>query len=201
MRATAQDQDAARLMGINVNRTISFTFALGGALAGAAGCMYEQTIGTTRYNARPPARPDRVHRRGARRHRQPDRRRARRRADRADPGPQRRLPLPRPAVVADGGVHHPDPGDGVQARGHPRQSDDGEGVAMADTPLRRRQPSAPAAGMSLQRASGRSACSSPPSSCSCSTSTVLPQPARRRRTSFIDDWLPLQRRQRVRWSG
>lgn len=49
MRATAQDQDAARLMGINVNRTISFTFALGGALAGAAGLMYQQVIGTTSY--------------------------------------------------------------------------------------------------------------------------------------------------------
>ena len=50
MRAVAQDQDAARLMGINVNRIISFTFALGGALAGAAGIMYQQVIGTTRYD-------------------------------------------------------------------------------------------------------------------------------------------------------
>jgi branched-chain amino acid transport system permease protein len=50
MRAVAQDQDAARLMGINVNRIISFTFALGGGLAGAAAVLYEQVIGTTVYN-------------------------------------------------------------------------------------------------------------------------------------------------------
>jgi branched-chain amino acid transport system permease protein len=40
MRATAQDPDAARLMGINVDTTISATFALGGLLAGAAGLIY-----------------------------------------------------------------------------------------------------------------------------------------------------------------
>jgi branched-chain amino acid transport system permease protein len=40
MRATAQNTDAAAMMGINVNRTISFTFALAGALAGAAGLLY-----------------------------------------------------------------------------------------------------------------------------------------------------------------
>jgi branched-chain amino acid transport system permease protein len=40
MRATAQDPDAASMMGINVNRTISFTFILAGALAGAAGVMF-----------------------------------------------------------------------------------------------------------------------------------------------------------------
>ena len=40
MRATAQDQDAAAMMGINVNRTISFTCVLAGSLAGAAGVLY-----------------------------------------------------------------------------------------------------------------------------------------------------------------
>ena len=39
MRAVALDTDAAQLMGINVNSTISFTFALGSALAGAAGVL------------------------------------------------------------------------------------------------------------------------------------------------------------------
>jgi branched-chain amino acid transport system permease protein len=40
MRATAQDPEAARLMGINVDTTISFTFLLGGLMAGAAGLIY-----------------------------------------------------------------------------------------------------------------------------------------------------------------
>lgn len=39
MRATALDKDAASLMGINVNRVIAFTFAVGSALAAAAGIL------------------------------------------------------------------------------------------------------------------------------------------------------------------
>ena len=40
MRATAQDPEAARLMGINVDTTISLTFLIGGILAGSAGLIY-----------------------------------------------------------------------------------------------------------------------------------------------------------------
>lgn len=39
MRAVSTDADAARLMGINVDNVISFTFILGSALAGAAGVL------------------------------------------------------------------------------------------------------------------------------------------------------------------
>jgi branched-chain amino acid transport system permease protein len=50
MRATAQDPDAARLMGIDVDRTISLTFMLGGLLAGAAGMIYALYNGTIQFN-------------------------------------------------------------------------------------------------------------------------------------------------------
>jgi branched-chain amino acid transport system permease protein len=50
MRATAQDRDASAMMGINVNRTISFTFLLAGALAGAAGLLYALYITNVRYD-------------------------------------------------------------------------------------------------------------------------------------------------------
>ena len=40
MRAVAVDEEAAQLMGINVDAVISFTFALGSALAGVAGVLY-----------------------------------------------------------------------------------------------------------------------------------------------------------------
>ncbi len=40
MRAVAQDTEASAMMGINVNRTISVTFAIAGGLAGAAGVVY-----------------------------------------------------------------------------------------------------------------------------------------------------------------
>jgi branched-chain amino acid transport system permease protein len=40
MRAVAQDTEAAAMMGINVNRTISVTFVIAGGLAAAAGLVY-----------------------------------------------------------------------------------------------------------------------------------------------------------------
>jgi branched-chain amino acid transport system permease protein len=45
MRATAEDIDVARLMGININRTIMATFAVGSALAGIAGLMWGGKFG------------------------------------------------------------------------------------------------------------------------------------------------------------
>lgn len=40
MRAVAEDQEIARLMGINVDRTIVIVFAVGGAMAGVAGMLW-----------------------------------------------------------------------------------------------------------------------------------------------------------------
>ena len=50
MRATAQDKDASAMMGINVNRTISFTFVIAGALAGAAGLVYALYVQSVKFD-------------------------------------------------------------------------------------------------------------------------------------------------------
>jgi branched-chain amino acid transport system permease protein len=50
MRATAQDKDAAAMMGIDVNRTISFTFLVAGALAGVGGTIFAFYASTISYS-------------------------------------------------------------------------------------------------------------------------------------------------------
>ena len=50
MRAAAQDRDAAAMMGIDVNRTISFTFLIAGSLAGTGGLVYALYFGQIRYD-------------------------------------------------------------------------------------------------------------------------------------------------------
>jgi branched-chain amino acid transport system permease protein len=47
IRAVSFDIDAAALMGINTDRVIAFTFALGASLAGAAGVMVQALSGTS----------------------------------------------------------------------------------------------------------------------------------------------------------
>lgn len=46
MRAVSEDRQAAQLMGININRVISFTFGLGSAIAAAGGVLYGIYYGT-----------------------------------------------------------------------------------------------------------------------------------------------------------
>ena len=49
MRAVAEDPETARLMGINVDRTIATVFAVGGAMAGAAGLLFGLMFGSIRF--------------------------------------------------------------------------------------------------------------------------------------------------------
>ena len=49
MRAVAEDKDVAAMMGIDVNRVIVTTFAIGGLLAGAAGILYIQIFNQVHF--------------------------------------------------------------------------------------------------------------------------------------------------------
>jgi branched-chain amino acid transport system permease protein len=50
MRATAQDREAASIMGVDMNQTISLTFLLGGMLAAAAGVVWDLRFGYVRQD-------------------------------------------------------------------------------------------------------------------------------------------------------
>ena len=109
MQATAQDQEAARMMGVDVDRVVIITFFLGSALAGAAGLIFGLYYNYTSFIIGYTAGPARLHRGGARRHRQHPGRHARRHPDRADRVARR--PVHRGAL--DRRHHLLDPGSGA----------------------------------------------------------------------------------------
>ena len=83
MRATSFNLSVAKLMGINTDYVIAFTFALGSALAAAGGVMVALAIPTNRSADGTDDRSQGVRRGGSRRHRQHSRRHDRRRAHRS----------------------------------------------------------------------------------------------------------------------
>jgi branched-chain amino acid transport system permease protein len=50
MRSTAQDREAAALMGVDINQTIAITFFIAAALAGAAGVIQGLYFGSIQFN-------------------------------------------------------------------------------------------------------------------------------------------------------
>ena len=49
IRATAQDPETAVLMGVNIDRIVTATFAIGGAMAGVAAALYLMRFEETNY--------------------------------------------------------------------------------------------------------------------------------------------------------
>ncbi len=67
--ATGDDPDAARLSGINTNRTLIAVYALAGLICAIAGWVLIGRIGARQPAGRPDRQPRFDHRRGDRRHR------------------------------------------------------------------------------------------------------------------------------------
>jgi branched-chain amino acid transport system permease protein len=51
IRAVAQDQESAALMGVNKDRVVQITFLLGGIMAGGAALLYVMKFGVVRWNS------------------------------------------------------------------------------------------------------------------------------------------------------
>ena len=127
IRAVAEDQAAASLMGINVNRMISLTFLIGGAMGGAAGVLFGVQYGLINpYTGFIPG-PEGVHRGGARRHRQYPRGDDGRAGPRSPRGIRRLLSLAahrrgvRRGIQGHLRVLDPDPDPHLPAEGAPRR--------------------------------------------------------------------------------
>ena len=82
IRAVAQDPESAALMGVNSTRVVQVTFLIGGLMAGVAATLYMMQDRRDPSERRLHPRRQGVHRRRARRHRQPAGRPARRPAAR-----------------------------------------------------------------------------------------------------------------------
>ena len=127
MRAVSEDMDAARLMGINVNSTISFTFAVGSALAGIGSVLLLLPAGHPHDGLH--AGPESLRRRRSGRHRLHPGRNDRRHCHR----PVRVLCLRHRSFRLEGCryVCHPDHRAAVQAHRLPRPQGAGKGVRRA----------------------------------------------------------------------
>ena len=157
MRAVSFNERAAALMGINVNRIISFTFGLGSALAARGGIFYALRAPGIEPLMGVQTGPARVRRGGCRRHRQPAGRGARRPRHRSAGNFRRRhsrpVQLPRWHRLRDLDFDFV-----VQTRRTARQISGGEGLkrhsrSEAETPLYRATYQAAAVGTSASRSS------------------------------------------------
>ena len=117
----------AAMMGINVNRTISFTFALRPRARGRRRPALLPALHVDALRHRLPDRVDRAHGSGAGRDRQPDRRRARRGLHRPDRTVQRRARalLAGRRLDAIDDLRDPDRGPRLPAGGSARRADAG----------------------------------------------------------------------------
>ena len=127
MRATAQDRDAAAMMGISVNRTISFTFLIAGASRGRRRAPVRALLHEHPLHRGLPRRADRLHCGCAGRDRQPPGRGSRRARDRIRRGFQQRPRLARPRERLEPVDHlrDPDPDPRLPARRAPRGAHSG----------------------------------------------------------------------------